>query len=93
MEISHIQEENKGEFRIGTAEERYAAMTYSKAGDSLIIIDHTEVYPGFQGKGYGLFLLEELIKYVREKEIKVIPLCPFAAAQFKKNPAFQDVLK
>ncbi|MEB2785056.1 GNAT family N-acetyltransferase [Algoriphagus persicinus] len=40
----------------------------------------------------GLKLLNELVEYVREEEIKVIPLCPFAKAMFKKEEELRDVL-
>ncbi|MCB0509781.1 MAG: N-acetyltransferase, partial [Bacteroidetes bacterium] len=57
------------------------------------IIDHTEVDPAFGGRGLGQELLMALVNMAREKKIKIIPLCPFANAQFKKQSDIQDVLK
>lgn len=69
------------------------AMTYSVAGQHLIIIDHTVVEPEHNGKNVGKQMLYKIVDMAREKNIKIIPLCPFAAAMFKKTQDIQDVLK
>ncbi len=93
MEINHTTSESKGTFYIGTKDALQAEMTYSKAGDSLIIIDHTEVDESLRGTGAGKALVNSAVEYARANNLKIIPLCPFANAVFKKNPAYADVLK
>ncbi len=73
--------------------EKLGAMTYSLAGDQLIIIDHTEVEPGGQGKGIGKQMLLAVVEMARKEGKKILPLCPFANAMFKKMPEIGDVLK
>lgn len=94
MEIKHQAQETKGSFVAYIDGERAGEMTYSVAGTDKIIIDHTDVDPAFGGKGVGkAILLEGVIPYVREKSLKVLPLCPFASAMFKKMAAeIGDVL-
>jgi predicted GNAT family acetyltransferase len=70
-----------------------AEMTFSRASETLIIIDHTEVPDIFRGTGTGLRLVETLIADARTSGTKIIPLCPFAAAQFKRHPEWGDVLE
>ena len=67
-------------------------MTFVFAGNDKIIIDHTEVNPGNNGKGYGKKMVDKAVEYAREKNIKIIPLCPFAKKVFDKTPEFRDVL-
>jgi Predicted acetyltransferase len=67
-------------------------MTYSWAGDDKFIIDHTEVDEAYGGKGLGKDLVKAGVEYAREKNVKVIPLCPFAKKVIAKTPEFQDVL-
>ena len=62
------------------------------AGDTKMIIEHTEVDESPGGQYIGKQLLKSLIEFVREKQIKVIPLCPFASTMFQRNKAWQDVL-
>lgn len=92
MDIHHIEHGSKGAFIIKTNNERLAEMTYSKAGDSLIIIDHTEVSDALRGKGAGKQLVNAAVEYARANHLKILPLCPFAKAVFDKVPEFSDVL-
>jgi predicted GNAT family acetyltransferase len=62
------------------------------AGTEKMIIEHTEVDASLEGKGVGKKLLETLVQYVRQESIRVIPLCPFANATFKRVKEWQDVL-
>lgn len=92
MEINHRKEENKGAFIATENGAKAGEMTYSKAGDTLIIIDHTEVDPAFGGQGVGKKMVLAAVDFARENNIKILPLCPFAKATFDKNKDIQDVL-
>ncbi len=67
-------------------------MTFVFAGNDKIIIDHTEVNEGNNGKGFGKKMVAKAVEYAREKNIKIIPLCPFAKKVFDKTPEIRDVL-
>lgn len=92
MNIEQMEHGSKGVFLIKENNQRLAEMTYSKAGDHLIIIDHTEVSDALRGKGAGKQLVTAAVNYAREKKIKILPLCPFAKAVFDKTQEFSDVL-
>lgn len=92
MEIQHLEKNNKGVFFVRENGKRLAEMTYSRASESMIIIDHTEVSETLKGKGVGLQLVTEAVKYARENQQKILPLCPFAKSFFDKNQKIQDVL-
>ncbi len=85
-------DDKKGFFYIDVNGQHQAMMTFVFAGDDKIIIDHTEVKPGNEGKGFGKKMVVKAVGYAREKGIKIIPLCPFAKSVFDKNPEFRDVL-
>ncbi len=80
-----------GVYRI-TIEGHTAEMTYSKAGTSRIIIDHTSVPDALRGKGAGQALVKQAVEDARAAGIRIIPLCPFAKAQIDRHPEWQDVL-
>lgn len=69
-----------------------AEMTFSKAGTSRIIIDHTAVPQELAGLGVGVALVKHAVEESRRTGIKIIPLCPFTKAQIGKHPEWQDVL-
>lgn len=70
-----------------------AEMTYSKAGASRIIIDHTGVPETMKGIGVGRKLVEAAVHAAREEGFRIIPLCPFAKATLDKTPEWQDVVQ
>lgn len=92
MNIERIEHGSKGAFIIKENNKRVAEMTYSVAGANLIIIDHTEVSDSLRGTGAGKQLVTAAVKYAREKNIKIIPLCPYAKSVFDRTPEFSDVL-
>lgn len=77
-------------YRVGDDE---ACMTFSKAGDRLLIIDHTEVPAAFRGQGVGVALVGRAVADARAAGKEITPLCPFAAAQFRRHPEWSDVLR
>lgn len=83
---------SKGYFYVSVDGKQEGKMTFVFAGNDKIIIDHTEVNPGNNGKGYGKKMVTKAVEYAREKNIKIIPLCPFAKKVFDKTPEFRDVL-
>ncbi|MEM7637817.1 MAG: GNAT family N-acetyltransferase [Pseudomonadota bacterium] len=70
-----------------------AEMTYSRAGTSRIIIDHTGVPEALKGRGVGKRLVEAAVKDARAEGFKIIPLCPFAKATLDRTPEWQDVVQ
>ncbi|MEM6768030.1 MAG: GNAT family N-acetyltransferase [Bacteroidota bacterium] len=93
MEIDIKERDSKG-FAIAREDGiKAGVMTYSNPGSDFIIIDHTEVAPAFKGKSVGKQLLFKMVEMAREKNIKILPLCPFANAMFKKLPEIGDVLR
>lgn len=92
MDIQHKSTDSKGSFFIIKNEEKVAKMTYSKAGNDKIIIDHTEVADELRGKGAGVQLVEAAVEFARENDITILPLCPFAKSIFQKREELRDVL-
>ena len=70
-----------------------AELTLSKAGEGLVIIDHTGVPAAFRGQGVALALVSRAVEDARAAGKKVLPLCSYAAAQFRRRPDWADVLQ
>jgi predicted GNAT family acetyltransferase len=84
--------DRKGNFYISVNGKQEGIMTFVFAGPDKIIIDHTEVNSEYNGKGFGKKMVSKAVEFAREKNIKIIPLCPFAKKVFDKTPEFRDVL-
>lgn len=70
-----------------------AEMTYSRAGEKLVIIDHTEVPDPLRGRRVGERMVRQAVHDARREGFAIIPLCPFAKAQIDRHPELQDVLR
>ncbi|MER1999648.1 MAG: GNAT family N-acetyltransferase, partial [Lysinibacillus sp.] len=66
-------------------------MTFVNSG-SFYIIDHTGVSDAARGLGLGKKLVAVFVEHARSNDMKVLPLCPFAKAEFLKNEAYGDIL-
>ncbi len=89
------------EHRSGGLKDRFVAlednmelgeMTFSMADKDKLIIDHTEGFPGSEGKGVGLKLLEAAVSFARSKGLRIVPQCPFALKMMdRRKEEYADV--
>lgn len=92
MENKISDDGKHGKFYIEVEGQEQAQMTFTWAGTDRIIIDHTEVSDALRGKGAGKQLVMKAVEFARNKNIKIIPLCPFAKSVFDKVEEIRDVL-
>ncbi len=92
MLIQHKQINGKGMFFVEQDGNILAEMVYTIPAADKMIIEHTDVSDELKGKKVGYQLVDTAVEYARTNNIKIIPLCPFANAVFKKKPEYADVL-
>ncbi len=71
----------------------HAEITYTYASAGIYVIDHTYVDPLHQGQGIAKKLVLAVVEKARNENKKIVPLCPFANAEFERNIQYQDVKK
>ena len=76
------KENNKYEFHVNGFNPK---IQYRKTGGK-IFLTHTEVPVELQGKGIGNLLIKEVLEDIRQKELKLVSICPFVAAYIKRHP-------
>ena len=88
-----LSPQGRGAFYIDDQGERIAFMDISIVNNMLTVF-HTEVDEKLKGQGIAGQLLEHMVSYAREQGLKVVPLCPYVSAQFKRHPEkYEDVWK
>ncbi len=92
-QIELQESQSKGRYLLRSPSGEEAELTFTKIGDGQIIIDHTSVPDSFRGQGAGLRLVSRAVEDARGAGKKIIPLCPFARAQFSRRPEWADVLQ
>jgi predicted GNAT family acetyltransferase len=93
IKIEHEESDNRGAFFVERESIRLAEMTYSRVNDSLIIVDHTLVDEQLRGLGIARSLLDTLVAWARTTKTRVAATCPYAKAQFAKDPSIRDVFE
>jgi len=69
-----------------------AELIFTVRGPSLISADHTEAPASMRGTGAAMALVEHVIGDARASGFKIIPVCPYVLAQYRKHPEWSDVM-
>ena len=80
------------EFFIGENEAHaIGRITYEIESDDIIIANHTFVSPDHRGKNLAKLLLDKLVEFARENNLKIRPQCSYVVRAFEKYKEYQDV--
>ena len=91
LHVLDVPELERYEARLGDGGTLAGLIDY-RVGESWIALVHTEVLDGFEGQGIGSRLVRAVLEDLRERDIPVIPRCPFVSAWLQKHPEQHDVL-
>lgn len=69
-----------------------AEITFTVRGPTLISADHTNAPDSMRGTGAAFKLVEHMIADARANAFKILAICPYVQAQYKKHPEWQDVM-
>lgn len=69
-----------------------AEMTYRKSARGTMSIDHTGVPPAYRGDGIAMKLVLAGIADAQKEGFKIVPLCSYVAAQFRRHPDWAQLL-
>lgn len=84
--VSNNPDESRYEARIDGDLAGFAQYTRSAR---IIIFNHTEVDPAFEGRGVGSALARYALDDVRDEGThRVVPLCPFIKSWIDKHPDY-----
>jgi predicted GNAT family acetyltransferase len=57
-----------------------------------IYLTHTEVPTALEGQGIGTELVKQVLDDIKQKDLELVPLCPFVAAYIKKHPEYKALV-
>jgi len=93
LQVEVEEDPPRGRFKlVDDAGGMLGEMTFSRARDDLVIIDHTEVDESLRGKHGGLRLFEGMVAWARETGTQIMSTCPFTNSMFERDPSSRDVL-
>ncbi|MFF5053178.1 GNAT family N-acetyltransferase [Micromonospora sp. NPDC000663] len=91
--MSTLVEDNpaKNRFEI-LVDDALAGFTAYVPRGEVLVLTHTEVDPGFQGKGVASALIRGALDEIRARGGRLVPQCPFVAAFVDKHPEYADLV-
>lgn len=69
-----------------------AFANYRRDGD-VLTIPYVESPEALRGTGTAGRLMEGVVASARAEKLKIVPICGYAVAWFRRHPEHQDVLK
>ncbi len=60
--------------------------------DHTILADHTWVDSTLRGQGVARQLLDILVAFAREKQLKIVPVCSYVETAFETDTQYADVV-
>ena len=89
MTVQDVPERSR--YELHDDEQLLGWVDYRPAGRS-VIIAHTEVLGGGEGRGLGSQLVRGVLEDLRAKGVTAFPTCPFASAFVARHPEYTDVI-
>lgn len=89
MNVSNNKEKRRYELPLL---DELAFLEYMPAGSNNVVFSHTEVPEGLEGKGVGSQLVKYALEDIKQREMKLIPMCPFVAGYIKRHPEYRELV-
>ncbi|APD08227.1 hypothetical protein UJ101_02729 [Flavobacteriaceae bacterium UJ101] len=90
MEYKLIDNQDKKQYEFHI-EDHIVKIEYIKAKNQ-IYLTHTEVPTALEGKGIGSAIVKQVLEDIKEKDLTLVPLCPFVAAYIKRHPEWRSLV-
>ena len=92
MQFQHSDNGQQGEFfHLNEAGQPIAKISYIWRGEHQIIANHTWVDECLRGQGVARQLLDGLVEFARNRQLKIVPTCSYVEVMFKREKSFEDV--
>ncbi len=88
-EVSNNEAENRFELHTGG---QIAFLNYRRTPQE-ITLTHAETPPEIEGRGLGSKVVRAALEFARERDLKVIPLCPFVAWYIRQHKEYADLVR
>ena len=89
LEVAH----NENERRFETWIDGYLSkLDYIQDGKNFVIT-HVGVSPELRGQGIAGKIVQVGLEYAKEKALRVVPMCSYAAAYIRRHPEYAELTK
>jgi uncharacterized protein len=71
---------------------RAGELVYHRSNGVVTLI-HTEIAPKLKGRGLGDQLVAGVLDEIRQRDLLIVPLCPFVQAYLGRHPEDADLVE
>jgi hypothetical protein len=91
MDLQMADDPDQARFEIRADGELAGFILYHLRGDE-IAFTHTETDDRFRGQGIGGYLVRSALDSVRQRNLAVLPYCPFLNRWMIEHPEYADLV-
>jgi len=91
LPVEHEEHQGRGRYVMYLPDGSEGEMTYTRRDPNTIIADHTGVPPQYRGQGIAEKLVATAIADARANNFRIVPVCSYVAAQFRRHPEWSDL--
>lgn len=92
IDIRHTETTLGGIFEAWQEGVQVGEMTYRHPVPERMVIDHTQVFDGYEGKGIARQMVLAAVDSARAKGRKIVPLCSYARAVLTRTDEYTDII-
>jgi len=91
LPVENEEHNGRGRYVMYLPDGTEGEMTYMRRDANTIIADHTGVPPQYRGQGIAEKLVATAMNDSRDKSQKIVPVCSYVVAQFRRHPEWADL--
>ena len=92
ISIKHSETDRNSLFEAWLDDTQVGEMTYQRPTPQRMIIDHTRVFDGFEGRGIARQMVLAAVDFARANSRQIIPVCSYARALLTRTDEYKDIL-
>ncbi len=90
--MSQAVVDNTARHRFELTEQGLTAFADYRLDGVRLVIPHVEAPPALRGTGAAGRLMTGVLDQVRERGLKVVPVCPYAKVFIQRHPEYRDLV-
>lgn len=92
MDSELIDHPEHSRFELSLPGGAVAFLDYRRRSDGVLLLTHAEVPETQRGGGIGARLTGSVLALLRERDQRMVPVCPYVIAYLQRHPEYLDVL-
>lgn len=87
------EKDRRGRYALAFDDGAQAELAFSVDADGDIVLSHTFTPPRHRGQGIARSLVERAVADAQAQGRRIVPLCPYVAAEFGRHPEWAALAK